>query len=383
MLNKRTDGARKPEGNGTVIGTHCNRLRVVLLALVATSLAACFGGCSSFYEKQIKQGVKAHETGTEYRKAVQRFENVLDSQPQKLSVRKHAKQIDAYRDSQIRYGTAAAQKARDDNDLRGAWLLLMQTSLVDRERVECRLALDQAHQVREQIVQEALAEAQAALDRGDVAGAVSWAAQGLWYGGGEEAAALLQEAAIPTEDLGIISQSEVLRTLDVNGCLRTDSLEKIADGQPFAPYGKAPKGAVSYAYGEKTRAVEGSSIPVYFGDVPRYYVVVQEARVKGGPVSQPVHPRFAKTSKDSLRILSRRVSTYRSTEESRRPNAVVNARLWTKSKKAYTKADLVQIMEFADPDGEVPEAVTRIEDTVEPAPTPEVEPEPAEAGDES
>lgn len=104
----------------------------------------------------------------------------------------------------------------------------------------------------------------------------------------------------------------------VGGMVRTDSIERLTQESEFAPYG----------------------IPIYFGDVPRYYVSLGTVTVKGTPIPQSIPAEYAKL--DSLSKLTIKA------KKKFNPDALINVHFWTKSKKAFTVGEAVSFIQFPD-----------------------------------
>jgi len=78
-------------------------------------------------------------------------------------------------------------------------------------------------------------------------------------------------------------------------------------------------------------------MPIFFGDVPRYYVTFGEVKVKGVPVPRELPAAYAKM--DSLFLLTRKARRMEA-------DAVINVRLWTKRKNSFTLGEAIKFAEF-------------------------------------
>ncbi len=283
--------------------------------LLITLLAGCATGPPK-PASLIRQAKKASKMGDDAT-VLRRFETVIDTTPYVLNRKRYADEIELYRNSQIAYGFERARAAESAGQLIDAWVWYYQTSLVDDERAECQEAAGEAERLRLAIAADYSVQAERCLDRGDSWGAMLLSAQSIWYGGGEPAAQVFCSAAHPFGPGAHCSHMGCVRCSDIAGFVRTDSLQLLQDDPVFAPYG----------------------IPIYFGDVPRYYASLGSIKKQGVPITQKVPPAYAKL--DVLFRLSRIAMK-------RGADALINVHIWTKSKKSYTEGEMVRFLNLPD-----------------------------------
>ncbi|MCL4217522.1 MAG: hypothetical protein KJ052_11035 [Candidatus Hydrogenedentes bacterium] len=289
----------------------CGRLVCLLVGFLL--LAGCAGGPPK-PAKSIRQAKKAHKA-SDHETVLKEFEYIIDTAPGVLSRKRYQDEIDLYRDSQITYGLAQAEAAEQEGRLIDAWIYYVQLSKVDENREECAQAAESAIKTFQAISSDFLEKARTAEATGNRQEALVFAAQALWYGGGDDARALfleLQGGGIADIDLAV---TDPVRAEDITGLVRTDSLDRLKEDPLFAPHG----------------------MPVYFGDVRRYYVSLGEVKTKGTPFTAPVPDAYKRY--DSLAKLTKKATKLGA-------DALINVHIWTKSKKAYTQAEMVKFVDL-------------------------------------
>ena len=306
--------------------SHRGLVTLVILGL----LAGCASGPPS-PRKLIYQAKKAYQAG-DYRGTMVCMEKVLDTAPHVLQRSQFADEIQLYNDAQIKHGMAWAQTLEQSGQLIDAWIIYAQVAVVRPEREECRKAAIEALRLQKLIADRFLQEAQSALRAGDRHGALMAASQSFWYGGGDPAMEVFRSAAGSHDGVPAAPSTQVLRRAEVTDLLRTDSLDRFRGDPEFAPYG----------------------IPVFFGETPRYYETLGEITIEGRHFSQKIPAEYAVTDALSkLCFLARREGA----------DALINVRLWTKRRKAFTVGEMVR---FAALPPETPGAsktvVTRLGD---------------------
>ena len=297
------------------------------IILVAISLV----GCSSIpsARKLVWQAKKAHKA-EDHAAVLRNMEQVVDTQPQALDKTRFQDEVALYRDSQIIYGLEQARAAESAGRLPEAWVWYTQVSLVDEEREECATAKQESDRLLRAICEQSRADAEQALASGDSRSAAASAARGMWFGDGG-CGDILQKVCSQKGEAPAAS-TQVIRTADVAGIVRTDSIERLVKGPLFAPYG----------------------LPVYFGDVPRYYVSLGELRVEGMPMTQDMPPAYAKI--DPLAKMTKKA-------RKKGADALINVHYWTRRKKAITRGEMVQFLDLPTEAPEEPPAPAEDEST--------------------
>ena len=308
-----------------------------LCLCMLTVLCGCASGPPK-PRKLIYQAKKAHRSG-DYGTTLRNFEKVLDTTPHVLNRSHYRDEIDLYRDAQIHYGLSEAKRAEAGGRLIDAWVYYAQVSVVDEARDECARAAEEASRLKRAVADDFLARAADAEARRDPHRALVAACQSLWYGGDERAAGIVAQVAHPLAGAGEPWRFSEVRDADVKDLVRTDSLERLRGEKEFAPYG----------------------IPIYFGEPPRYYVPMGEVKIEGRHYSQEIPPEYAVL--DALAKLTRLA-------RKKGADGIVNVRLLTRRKKAFTLGVLVKFAELPpEVSTGVPVVRTRIADGGEPVPS--------------
>lgn len=298
------------------------RMHFVLAGVLVLTAAS---GCAT--TRQISKAEKAYEAGN-HQAVLENFEEVIDTKPEVLNRGHRQDEVAHYRDSQIAYGFDQAKQAEAQGELVHAWIWYIQTSAVDGEREECKQALDEAKRVKQAIADRYMEEASNALARGARVEAATAASQSVWYG--NDAARDLFREASQSQELPPWFEGDITNA-DVQGVVRTDSIERFQIREVFAPYG----------------------IPVYFGEPPRYYVSMGEMKVEGTHYTREAPAEFAQY--DALFKMSRKA-------KKKGADAIINVQFWTKRKKPFTRGEFVKFAVLPEDNGDTKEAITRIGD---------------------
>lgn len=315
--------------------------------IAAVVLALVVSGCTSGPPKPRKfigLAKKEARRGNDA-EVLRNMEKVVDWQPRILNKSWYADELELYRDSQVRYGLTRAAEAEQKNSLEEAWVWYVQVSQVDPARPECQEAKKAADATKDKIARALADAANAAVARGDVTAALSFAARSKYFGGGDEATKILAAAGTGPEQAGQVSAIDEITEAHVAGLVRTNSLELLNDTPVFAPYG----------------------LPIYFGDVPRYYVVIDELMAVGVPAVQRVPSEYAML--DGLASL-----TTMAREKTPDADAIINVRLFTTANKRFVYGEAVKFANFSSA---TPEGISAITDLSKrqvapyPAPSPD------------
>ncbi len=262
----------------------------------------------------IDRGVAAYEN-QRYEEALRQFEKVLDTAPQTLNPVERPSEVAAYQECQIAYGSAQARQAEGAGRLINAWVWWVQVSMVSDDHPACEDAEKKAAEVRKRICARFLEEAEAALEDENFSMAMAHTAQSRWYGCEEGAERLLAEAAARSGMMVFLPPVDEIQAYDVADHVRTDSLCRLSERFPFNPYG----------------------IPIFFGDVPMYYVTIGHVRVEGPPLSHKLPPEYSEY--DTMHKMTKIASENNA-------DAIINVRLWTKTQKPYAKGEMIRFVHF-------------------------------------
>lgn len=276
---------------------------LVLLSGCATggpSPASCIRNAKAAYQKN------------EIKSALENFQKVVDFAPWALEKKRFADEVALYRDAQVKYGTEQSSQAEGAGNLLDAWIWNIQVANVDPGRAECQAANEATSRLKTAIAADYLAKAQASLQSNDRAAAMVGAVQAAWFGAGDEAVAAMEAAAGRPADGVRPWVFDKIRSDELADLVRTDTIERVKDYASFSPYG----------------------VPIYFGDVPRYYTSLGTVQVKGMPIPRKVPSEYAKL--DSLQKLTKKATAKYT------PDAIINVHYWTKSKKAYTVGEAIR-----------------------------------------
>ena len=288
-------------------------ISVACCVLVAVLMPACAGPGNP--KRYMRKGKKAYKN-EDYAGALINFQTVREVAPEMFNKWHRKDELASYLDTQIKFGIKEADSRAARGDLIGAWVYYVQVSGVDDSREECQQAWVCAQETRQAIAGDFLRQAREAAARGDRHGTVMAANQSLWYGGGEEAAAMLAEANGQGHILPQPYQASKVNWYDVMSPegVRTDTIERLLDTREYAPYG----------------------MPIYFGEAPRYYIRMGELKVEGMPEYRDIPAQFRE--KDPLFKLTKKARKHGA-------DALVNVRMWTRRQKVHTRAEMVK---FAD-----------------------------------
>lgn len=294
--------------------SNCSLLGLtVLLALTSIGCATSGSGKPASH---IRNAKREYAKGNMHATLVS-FERAVAISPAALEKKRFADELTMYQDAQIKYGTEMAAQAESEGRLLHAWVWNVQLSIVDPNRDECRNARDAAVRLKAAIGKDYLRQARQFLETQDTHAALLFASRSLWFGE-EQAEGVMDQIAARLNPSLDSWQFDPIREEDVRDLVRTDSIERLTPKQEFAPYG----------------------IPIYFGDIPRYYVSLGTITVKGYPIPQDVPPEFTKL--DALSKLSEKAGAKFN------PDALINVHFWTKSKKAFTVGEAVRFVQFPD-----------------------------------
>jgi hypothetical protein len=251
-----------------------------------------------------------------YDSAMLGFENVQMREPKRLTNTGGAKYLDDYFDCQIQWGLRQARAAEAQGDLHKAYIFFTLVSRVYPETDLCRKTAEDAVRVKKTMAKGYLVKAQNALAGGLTIEAANCACQSLWLGGGDEAQKVFDDA---TRGQGggapLPWQTSLVREVDLDATVRTDTMARLEKQPVFAPYG----------------------VPIYNGQPPRYYISMGKVTVNGFPRSMFGLPNV-QNQPDGINLLS-------TTAKQNGADAVINVQLWTKRKRYKTSGELVR---FAD-----------------------------------
>lgn len=275
----------------------------------------CGIGCATMErDKNLRTATNNASQGN-YQRAIPYFEKAFDSNPSLHNKSKYMTEIRIYRDTQVRFALEQSRAAEMDGRLVEAWIWLAQASFVDKDHEEMPKVLGELQRIRKRIQSRGVQDALLLHEAGENVRAVDSLAQSLWFGSQTEAWDTLHGIAQPLQGSAASATVDGVREVDVAGMVRSDSLERIAGTNRFAPYG----------------------IPIYFGDVRKYYRPLKKIKAKGSPYmhAQPI----GAVPKDSLKKL---------TEKARKANgnAIVNVHIITKRKKTITRGEVVRTLDF-------------------------------------
>ena len=146
--------------------------------------------------------------------------------------------------------------------------------------------------------------------------ALAFAGSGYLYGNKEIFNDLNAMMAQGVTFSAFLDMDHDITPLSFSGPVTTTSIKKLTS-EVYAPYG----------------------VPVYFGDIPRYYISLGEVEVDGMPMYFPIPVDYKE--QDAIYELS---------EEARElgADAIIKVRLWTKRKEYYTTGEMVRFLNWAD-----------------------------------
>jgi hypothetical protein len=287
---------------------------VVLTVALSLTLGACVTG-PTHPTILISQARSAYDA-EDYYTVLSRFETVLAVAPHILGNWKHVDDIVLYRDSQIRYAMANAAYAEEIGHLSHAWVWYVQASKVDPDREECRLAEVEATRLKQAISDSYAKQAASSLRRNDLHAAIVEASQSLAFGENPQALDVLSRASESGSNPGVDLLFEAISEDDVTDLVRTDSLARLRPRDSYSPYG----------------------IPVYFGDIRRYYTTLGTVEVLGLPYTSKPAPGWE--SGDAILGLTNRALASGA-------DAIINVRYRTRNgRKFYTEGELVKFGSF-------------------------------------
>lgn len=284
----------------------------IVLALVLMTL-----GCASGPPKPrryVRDAIKADEVDN-CELVLKNIETLSDIFPHELAKKRNRNLIPIYRENQIEYGFTQSNLAYERGNFVEAWVWAVQTSVVEPEKPECWTMAQRAQELRVEIATDFLAQARKALSANQREKAFSLAVRSAWYGSGEQGALLIKTITQDPVLAELIANNEIIQETDVRGILRTDSVSRFGLEKSLAPYG----------------------IPIYFGDVPRYYLSLGEIEVKGVPVPKELPAAYS--IQDSLYFLTHKALR-------RDADAIINVRFLTKRKKPFTIGEAIKFADF-------------------------------------
>ncbi len=277
----------------------------------------------------VKQADKAFTNG-DLEAGLRNMQLILDTTPWVLDQSRYSDAIKQYRDAQIEYGFQQARNEEASGNYVKAWVWYVQTSMVDPDREECTKAIKEAQRLRQVISTDFANRAVAAASAGDSKLAASYALRSLWYADNEDAKNILSALEKQSGNVLDFSSIDRIKDTDVAGTVRTDSLQKLSPAPTtiFAPFG----------------------LPIYFGDIPKYYQVLGPVQVKGVLQTQELAPEYAQSS--SLYALTNLA------QKLYNPDALINVTYETTTRNAFTVGTAVRFIEPADANGD--EDVVRV-----------------------
>jgi len=289
--------------------------------IVLVTACAVLAGCATMStgarnvpltpKATLKAANKAYQ-GRSYDQALVYYERVLKTKPKLLKNKRRVKHLDNYYDTQVQYGIRQARNAEEAARPEDALVFYTRVASIYPSREVCQEAAADAERVRAKIAQQYLAEAQQLLPY-NKPGAAKKACQSLWFVGGEPARAVLVQAVGSPEAADAFAwQAAAIRSSDVSGPIRTDTLARLTKTPEFAPYGT----------------------PIFFGDAPLYYISMGKLTVKGYPKIDPDTVMPPGTI-DALALLSVQA-------KKRGADAIANVHMWTKRKRMRVSAELVR-----------------------------------------
>lgn len=294
--------------------------RAAELLIIVFLLATVSAGCASGPPKPgrvLRQAEKAYQTG-DYQTTLTCFEKVIDTTPWILQRSRYEDSLVHYEDAQIQFGLAKAKQAELAGNLIEAWVWLVQISLVNETREECIAAEKDALRIKVAISDDFLKQAEEKSSSGKGCDAAILALQSLWYQQNDPAQSLLKKEIPSMESQAALWAIDAISASDITNFVRTDTITRLGEAPEFAPFG----------------------IPIYFGDVPRYYITLGTVEVEGIPISKNVPIEYRK--KDVLAKL---------TAKARKrfdPDALIKVHYWTKSKKAFTNGEAVKFIDYPE-----------------------------------
>jgi hypothetical protein len=287
-----------------------------LTVALSLTLGACATG-RTHPTVLISQAQRAYDA-EDYYTVLSRLETVLAVAPHILGNWKHVDDIVLYRDSQIRYAMANAEYAEEIGDLSHAWVWYVQASKVDPDREECRLAEIEATRLKQAISDSYARQAASSLGRNDFHAAIVEASQSLAFGENPQALDVLSRASESGSNPGADLLFENISEDDVTDLVRTDSLARLRPRNSYSPYG----------------------IPVYFGDIRRYYTSFGTVEIiTEAPPHTSKSPSGWELDDAILGLTNRALASG--------ADAIINVRYRTRNgRKFYTEGELVKFGSF-------------------------------------
>lgn len=314
-------------------------------AAVLLAFAVAMSACGPPSPRSLVGLAKRAERKGDRMEMLKNVELLQDLAPRELQSKSRGmKEFRAtYVDAQIAFGLEEARKAKEAKELIDAWIWLVQISLVDPERAECKAAQEEARKTRTEIAAMLAQEAQDALGKGDPVKAIQAAVRSLWFEENDQAKGLLEQAGTRADAYTASWRFDPMKDDDVAGHLRTDSLSLMREPPVFAPYG----------------------VPIFFGDVPYCHYSLGQVMVKGTPMpygtGNPKALKYLPKGSDSLALLSRVAARARRVERKRvQADAIINVMYERTAFDVITSGELIKYVEApeASNGGTVREAVT-------------------------
>lgn len=296
--------------------------RLLIKTILLLAVCAVLEGCASMFtggarnvpltpKATLKAANKAY-LGRSYDQALVYYERVLKTKPKLVKNKRRVKHLDNYYDTQVQYGIRQARNAEEAARPEDAFVFYTRVAGIYPSREVCQEAAADAARVRAKIAQQYLSEAQQLLAY-DKPGAAKKACQSLWFGGGDPAQqVLIQATGSPEAADAFAWQAATIRSSDIQGPIRTDTLARLVKTPEFAPYGT----------------------PIFFGDAPLYYISMGKLTVKGFPRIDP-DTVMPPGTVDALALLSVQAKKLGA-------DAIANVHMWTKRKRMRVTAELVR-----------------------------------------